>query len=199
MTTADEGWEIPEMDEIEDFNHVPYPAAWDRDPDDDFTDELMYASQAWYRAVELLLDQGFAPEDCEKEVMRRCAKVSRGQRALERQIAKEEAEYGRLAADESLCEFPWGRLCPEHGNTLKPTRRGVRCGRDGCERRWPADHWRGHCDLPATVVTNSTVKPSGEWRLCAGHRRMFPGGPALRFLPAAPGRPAMTESPMDGS
>lgn len=192
---SDDGWEVDEMDgEMEDFTHMPYPAAWDRDPDDDYEAAMVHAAQAWYRAMALVAEQGFAPEDCEAEIMRRCARVSRGQRALERRIANEEAEYGALASDESLCEFPWGRLCPEHGHTLTDTRRGVRCGHEGCERRWPSGHRIGHCDLPAAVVTNSIMKPSGEWRLCAGHREMFPDGPVLLTLPAAAGQSAGTES-----
>lgn len=188
VISGDERWEDPAMDEVEDFKHMPYPAAWDHDPAGErFEDELFDAAQAWFKAVELLLEQGFAPEDCEAEVMRRCARVSRGQRALVRRIDQEEAEYAALAADESLCEFPWGRLCPEHGRTLEETRRGVRCGHEGCERRWPTGHKRGHCDLPAAVVTDSRIKPSGEWRLCAGHRRMFPDGPVLRTLPVRDG------------
>jgi hypothetical protein len=155
--------------EIADFTHIPYPAAWDRDPEEnEFADEVLHAANAWYRAAHLWVEQGFAPEDCEAEIVRSCAQVTRGQRNMWRQLEKEEAEYAALAADESLCEFPWGRLCPEHGNTLTETRRGVRCRRKGCERRWPGGHLRGHCDQPAVVVTNSTVKSSEEWRLCAG-------------------------------
>ncbi|MFD2415725.1 hypothetical protein [Amycolatopsis pigmentata] len=104
-------------------------------------------------------------------------------------IEREEAAYAELANDESLCEWPWGRLCPEHGNTLSHTRRGTTCRHEGCERRWPGSHWKGHCDLPAAVITHSTVKKSGQWRLCAGHRRMFPAGTLARILPTATGEP----------
>ncbi|SDC20511.1 hypothetical protein [Actinokineospora iranica] len=183
--------------EIEDFTRIPYPDAWNRDPEDGtdgtsglevdgdgFARELLDAANAWYRVVELLIDQGFAPEDCEAEVVRRCAKVSRGQRALMRGIAQEEAEYGQLAADESACDFPWGRLCPEHGKTLREGRRGCYCAYEGCERRWPVGYSRGHCDQPAAVLVVSAFK-NGEWRLCAEHRRLHPAGRTPRTFQAS--------------
>lgn len=184
--------------EIEDYTRIPYPDAWNEDPqdpadagsaddagDDGFGRELLDAANAWYRAVELLVNQGFAPQDCEAEVMRRCAKESRRHRAMMRQIDQDETAYGTLAADESVCSFPWGRLCPEHGNTLREGRRGTYCAQEGCESRWPVGHRSGHCDLPAVVVIPSSFT-MGEWRLCAGHRRMFPAGPVLRTLTPAP-------------
>lgn len=109
--------------EIEDYTRIPYPEAWDRDPgdsdtaadaagpadddgadDDGFGREVTHAANAWFRAVELLVNQGFDPEDCEAEVMRRCVKVSRRQRMI-RRIQQEEAVYGRLTADESVCSL----------------------------------------------------------------------------------------------
>jgi hypothetical protein len=195
--------------EIQYYARLPYPAgAWNRDPgddsedrdgrgradraglsddDDEFAAEILHAANAWFQAVELLVHQGFAPDDCEAEIMKRCSRQSRHHRALIRQIEQEELVYGKLAADESLCSFPWGRLCPDHGNTLREGRRGTYCTHEGCELRWPVGHKRGHCDLPAVVVIPSAVKKSGEWRLCAGHRRLYPAGPVLRTLPTPRG------------
>jgi hypothetical protein len=196
MATED-GWEI------EDYTRIPYPEAWNNDPadaesvggdadDDEFGAELLNAANAWFRAVELLVNQGFDPDACEAEIMRRCAKVSRHHRATMREIDRKETAYGRLAADESVCSFPWGKLCPEHGNTLREGRRGTYCAYEGCELRWPVGHSFGHCDLPAVVVIPSRFK-IGEWRLRAGHRRMFPAGPVLRTLPPTPPVPGQPD------
>jgi hypothetical protein len=180
-----EGW--ADSEEMEDFTHMPYPAVWNYDPDD----QVVHAAMMWQRAVELLAEQGYAPDECEAEILRRCAKVPRRVRAIMERIERDEAEYAELAADETLCEWPWGRLCPEHGNMLVDTRRGTTCPHEGCTRRWPRGDWKKHCDLPAAVITKSTMKKSGEWRLCAGHRRMFPKGELLRILPTATGEPGV--------
>lgn len=206
--------------EIEDYTRIPYPEAWNHDPDDsgtatgtagpaddddgEFGRELTHAANAWFRAVELLVNQGFPPDECEAEVMRRCAQVSRKNRALMRQIDQEETVYEKLDADESLCNFPWGRLCPEHGNTLREGRRGTYCTHEGCERRWPIGHTHGHCDLPAVVVTPSMFAKRRDWRLCAGHRRIYHPGPVLRTLtptpaPDQPNGSTVTELPHDNT
>ncbi|MFD2415724.1 hypothetical protein [Amycolatopsis pigmentata] len=62
-----DGW--AEGGEMEDFEHLPYPAVWNDDTDD----EVIHAALAWQRAVELLTEQGYAPQECEADaVVRRC-------------------------------------------------------------------------------------------------------------------------------
>ncbi|MGH3517328.1 MAG: hypothetical protein ACRDQ7_07910 [Haloechinothrix sp.] len=117
MTTVDQ-WDgtdgAADGGESEDYIRIPYPQAWDRDPDDGtdppatggagpdtagdedsegFGRELD-AAYAWYRAVELLINQGFPAEACEAEVMRRCGKVSRRQRTMMRDVEQEERSTG---------------------------------------------------------------------------------------------------------
>ena len=189
---AEDGW--GDDDEIEDYTRLPYPAEWNDDDDDD-TDTLKQrqrkmladfqtsmAAGLWRRAVKLVEEQGFMPDEAIGEVMRRCAKVSRRTRQAQERFEQDEAEYAALAADPTLCEWPWGRLCPEHWTPLVATRSGTRCRVEGCERRWPRGFHSGHCDLPAAAIIRTPMKSTGQWRLCAGHRRMYPKTELIRVL-----------------
>jgi hypothetical protein len=208
---AEDGWEDDE--EMEDFTRLPYPPEWDEDDPDsrkayhrkvlaDF--QTTMAAALWNRAVELVEMQGYMPDEATAEIMRRCTKVSRRTRQAQERFEQEEAEYAVLAADPSLCEWPWGRLCPEHGIPLVATRSGTRCRVEGCERRWSRGFHSGHCDLPAAVIIHTEMKSSGQWRLCAGHRRMFPKTELIRVLrsptgEAGPDPAEMIEWPESGA
>ncbi|GDY31651.1 hypothetical protein [Gandjariella thermophila] len=142
--------------------------------------ESIRARDVLLRMAEVLIAHGVAEEDVELVL----PSPRRLQVALARQRQRE--RDAALAADQDVCSVLLA-VCPQHGDTLRPSPEGIRCSVRTCRRRWPGPRWVRHCDQPAVAVVDDP--DIGERRrLCARHlaaeRGESTGVPLVSTAPA---------------